>query len=217
MEAKLRAYVESLFEQAPNTRKAYELKEEMIQNLVEKYHGLCDEGKSEEVAYNIAVSSIGDTSELIAGLSGAQAVLSPEEEQRKRRYAGLTALAIGLYIIAVIPIIALSPLGHAILGLVLLLAFVAAATGILVYVSMTKPRYRRAEDTIVEEFKEWKSSKDSRNEVWKSISAALWMLVVIAYLLTSFLTGAWHITWIIFLIGIALEQIAKAVFQLLKK
>ncbi len=116
-----------------------------------------------------------------------------------------------------IPIIALSPLGHAILGLALLLAFVAAATGILVYVSMTKPRYRRAGDTIVEEFKEWKSSKDSRNEVWKSISAALWMLVVIAYLLTSFLTGAWHITWIIFLIGIALEQIAKAVFQLLKK
>ena len=217
MEAKLRAYVESLFEQAPNTRKAYELKEEMIQNLVEKYHGLCDEGKSEEVAYNIAVSSIGDTSELIAGLSGAQATLSPEEEQRKRRYAALTALAIGLYIIAVIPIIALSPLGHAILGLALLLAFVAAATGILVYVSMTRPRYRRAEDTIVEEFKEWKSSKDSRNEVWKSISAALWMLVVIAYLLTSFLTGAWHITWIIFLIGIALEQIAKAVFQLLKK
>lgn len=217
MEAKLRAYVESLFEQAPNTRKAYELKEEMIQNLVEKYHGLCDEGKSEEVAYNIAVSSIGDTSELIAGLSGAQAALTPEEEQRKRRYAALTALAIGLYIIAVIPIIALSPMGYAILGLALMLAFVAAATGILVYVTMTKPRYRRAEDTIVEEFKEWKSSKDSRNEVWKSISAALWMLVVIAYLLTSFLTGAWHITWIIFLIGTALEQIAKAVFQLLKK
>ena len=217
MEAKLRAYVESLFEQAPNTRKAYELKEEMIQNLVEKYHGLCDEGKSEEVAYNIAIGSIGDTSELIAGLSGAQAVLSPEEEQRKRRYAGLTALAIGLYIIAVIPIIALSPMGHAILGLALMLTFVAAATGILVYVSMTRPRYRRAEDTIVEEFKEWKSSKDSRNEVWKSISAALWMLVVIAYLLTSFLTGAWHITWIIFLIGTALEQIVKAVFQLKKK
>lgn len=217
MEAKLRAYVESLFEQAPNTRKAYELKEEMIQNLVEKYHGLCDEGKSEEVAYNIAVSGIGDTSELIAGLSGAQAALTPEEEQRRRRYAILTALAIGLYIIAVIPIIALSPMGYAILGLALMLAFVAAATGILVYVSMTKPRYRRSEDTIVEEFKEWKSSKDSRNEVWRSISAALWMLIVIAYLLTSFLTGAWHITWIIFLIGIALEQIAKAVFQLLKK
>ena len=217
MEAKLRAYVESLFEQAPNTRKAYELKEEMIQNLVEKYHGLCDEGKSEEVAYNIAVSGIGDTSELIAGLSGAQAAFTPEEEQRRRRYAILTALAIGLYIIAVIPIIALSPIGYAILGLALMLAFVAAATGILVYVSMTKPRYRRSEDTIVEEFKEWKSSKDSRNEVWRSISAALWMLIVIAYLLTSFLTGAWHITWIIFLIGIALEQIAKAVFQLLKK
>lgn len=216
MEAKLRAYVESLFEQAPNTRKAYELKEEMLQNLIEKYHDLCDEGKTEEVAYNIVVSSIGDTNELIASLSGVQPALTAEQVKTKRTYACLTALAIGLYILALIPIIALSPMGHAILGVALTLAFIAAASGILVYVSMTKPRYRRVEDTIVEEFKEWKASKESRTEQWRSISAALWMLVVIAYLLISFLTGAWHISWIIFLIGVAVENIIKAVLDLKK-
>ncbi|MEA5060244.1 MAG: permease prefix domain 1-containing protein [Candidatus Pelethousia sp.] len=216
MEAKLRAYVETLFEQAPKTRKAYELKEEMIQNLVEKYHGLCDEGKGQEAAYNIAINSIGDTSELIAGLSETISPLTPEETKLKNRYAGLTALAVVLYIVSLIPLIALSVIGREILGLSIMLAFVAAATGLFIYISMTKPRYRKAEDTMVEEFKEWKSSRDSRNEVLKSISSAMWMLIVVLYFVLSFGTGAWHITWIVFLIGVALQQIIRAIFLLRK-
>lgn len=216
MEAKLRAYVETLFEQAPKTRKAYELKEEMIQNLVEKYHGLCDEGKPQEVAYNIAVSSIGDTSELIAGLSEPIAPLTPEEQKKKNLYAGLTALAVMLYIISVIPMIALSGVGNALLGLALMLLMVAAATGLIIYIAMTKPKYHKTEDTMVEDFKEWKSTKDNRNEVYKSIKSAVWMLTVVSYIIVSFGTGAWHISWVIFLIGIAAEQIVRAVFQLKK-
>ncbi|HWR18674.1 MAG TPA: permease prefix domain 1-containing protein [Clostridia bacterium] len=216
MEAKLRAYVEALFEQAPKTRKAYELKEEMIQNLVEKYHGLCDEGKPEEVAYNIAVSSIGDTSELIAGLSEPMAPLTPEEQKKKNLYAGLTALAVMLYIVSIIPMIALSEMGNDILGLMLMLLMVAVATGLIIYIAMTKPKYRKTEDTMVEEFKEWKSTKDNRSEVFKSVKSAVWMLTVVSYFIISFGTGAWHISWIIFLIGVAAEQIVRAVFQLKK-
>ncbi len=216
MEAKLRAYVETLFEQAPKTRKAYELKEEMIQNLVEKYHGLCDEGKPQEVAYNIAVSSIGDTSELIAGLSEPMAPLTPEEQKKKNLYAGLTALAVMLYIVSIIPLIALSETGREILGLMLMLILVAAATGLIIYISMTKSRYQKTEDTMVEDFKEWKATKDNRNEMFKSVKSALWMLVVVTYFIVSFGTGAWHISWVIFLIGAAVEQIVRAVFQLKK-
>lgn len=216
MEAKLRAYVETLFEQAPHTRKAYELKEEMIQNLVEKYHGLCDEGKTEEAAYNIAINSIGDTGELIARLSGPAAALTPEQEKRKTLYAVLTALAVGFYILAVIPLIALSTIGREVLGLTLMFFLVAIATGLLIYVSMTKPKYYKAGDTMVEEFKEWKASKDNRSEARKSISSALWMLIVVAYFIISFSTGAWHVSWIVFLIGGALEQIVKALFEIKK-
>lgn len=216
MEAKLRAYVEALFEQAPKTRKAYELKEEMIQNLIEKYHGLCDEGKADDVAYNIAISSIGDTSELIAGLSEPMAPLTPEELKKKNLYAGLTALAVVLYIISVIPLIALSVSGNEILGLTIMLSLVAVATGLIIFISMTKPKYHKAEDTMVEDFKEWKYTKDNRNEVLKSINSALWMLTVVAYFVISFGTGAWHISWIIFLIAVAIQQIIRAMFQLKK-
>lgn len=216
MEAKLRAYVETLFEQAPKTRKAYELKEEMISNLVEKYHDLRDEGKSEDVAYNIVVSGIGDTSELIAGLSEPIAPLTPEEQKKKDLYAGLTALAVALYIISVIPLIVLSEIGMEILGLAIMLCMVAGATGLIIFISMTKPKYRKAEDTMVEDFKEWKYTKDNRSEVQKSVNSAIGMLTVVAYIIISFSTNAWHITWVIFLIGLAVKQVVRALFQLKK-
>lgn len=216
MEAKLRAYVEALFEQAPKTRKAYELKEEMIQNLIEKFRDLCAEGKTEDVAYNIAISSIGDTSELIAGLSEPMAALTPEQQKTKNLYAGLTALAVALYIVSVIPLIALSVRGNEILGLAVMLGLVAVATGLIIFISMTKPKYHKVEDTMVEDFKEWKHTKDERNEVLKSVNSAVWMLTVVAYLIVSLGTGAWHITWVIFLIGIAVQQIVRAIFQIKK-
>lgn len=36
-------------------KKAVEVKEEILQNIVDKYHDLVAEGKSEEAAYNIAL------------------------------------------------------------------------------------------------------------------------------------------------------------------
>ncbi|MCE5234665.1 MAG: permease prefix domain 1-containing protein [Clostridiaceae bacterium] len=216
MEAKLRAYVETLFEQAPKTRKAYELKEEMISNLVEKYHDLRDEGKSEDIAYNIVVSGIGDTSELIAGLSEPISALTPEELKKKNLYAGLTALAVALYILSIIPLIMLSVSGMEILGLAIMLCMVAGATGLIIFTSMTKPKYHKTEDTMVEDFKEWKYTKDNRGEVQKSVNSAIGMLTVVAYIVISFSTGAWHITWVIFLIGLAVKQVVRALFQLKK-
>ena len=65
MERKLREYMDRLFSQAKPTRSTVELKEEMLQNLIEKYHDLLAEGKSEEAAYNIAIASVGDISELL--------------------------------------------------------------------------------------------------------------------------------------------------------
>lgn len=50
MENKLRAYMDHLFQDVPNTKKAVEVKEEILQNIVDKYHDLVAEGKSEEAA-----------------------------------------------------------------------------------------------------------------------------------------------------------------------
>ena len=74
MKEKLRAYIESLFLEAPKTKRAYELKEELFANLSAKFDDLVAKGKSEEEAYMAVVSGIGDMDELIRNLkSGAAA------------------------------------------------------------------------------------------------------------------------------------------------
>lgn len=68
MENRIRQHIESLFARGPQTPRAHELKEEMILNVIERYHDLVNGGMAEEEAYRAAISGIGDVSELIAGL-----------------------------------------------------------------------------------------------------------------------------------------------------
>lgn len=47
MENKLKAYVNNLFRDAPATAKAYEVKEEILQNLKDKYNDSCNRRKKQ--------------------------------------------------------------------------------------------------------------------------------------------------------------------------
>lgn len=144
---RLREHVDRLFVDAPPTRKAAELKEEILQNLTDKYNDLVAEGKSTEAAYHIAVASIGDVSQIVGELSGAPAY-TPEQERELKEYfsrkAKTTAIAVALYILSPVPIIMLQNT----LGVLLLLALAAIATALLVYQSINKPVFLAEEGTV---------------------------------------------------------------------
>ena len=74
--------------------------------------------------------------------------------------------------------------------------------------------YDKTEDTMVEEFKEWKGKKDKNKELKKAIDSIIWTLTVIIYLLISFTFGIWYISWIIFLIATLIENIIHLLFKL---
>lgn len=222
MEDKLRAHMDYLFREVPQTHKAVEIKEEILQNLVDKYHDLIKEGKTPEAAYNIAVASVGDLSDLLASLKepgkSSEELNVLEYQQWKKRSAIMVPIAVMLYIISVIPPILISEFfGNDELGAALMFLFIAAATGILIYNSMSKPTYVKQDDTIMEDFKEWKNSQAAEKQALKSIKSALWSIIVVLYLIISFTTGAWGITWIIFLLGGALESVIRAIFDLKKR
>ncbi len=204
MNEKLRAYIDSLFADAPRTRKAEELKEELYADVSAQYDDLTAEGKSEEEAYRIAVASIGDVDELVRGLRRAE----PGEARRKRSAAFISA-AVGLYIVSVVPPIFFGGAGAAMMFII-----IAAATVLLIYNHLSQPRYRRTDDTVVEEFKEWKSGEDDTRRLYHSITAALWPLIVVLYFFLSFFFGAWAYTWLIFLIGVALQNIIKLLLEM---
>ncbi|MCL2436696.1 MAG: permease prefix domain 1-containing protein [Clostridiales bacterium] len=221
MEDKLRRYVESLFEETKPTRKAVELKEEMLQNLNDKYGDLLNEGKTPEAAFNIAIAGIGDVSTLLQQLE--EGFLSDPElerhEKARRKSAMLTAAAVMLYILSVLPILILDGLDiglASLLGVPLFIIMVASATGLLVYNSMTKPKPVREADTMIEEFKEWQSETQEYKQMRRAISSALWTLIVVLYFVISFTTGAWHVSWIIFVVGGLVESLIN-VFVAMRK
>lgn len=218
MEGKLRRYIDSLFEETTPTRKSVELKEEMLQNLEDKYKDLITEGKSPEAAFNIAIASIGDVSALLKNLENDNA--SAPDEKARHRSAMFTAIAVAGYIVSVLPLIILTQLGSIYaetIGLVILFVIAAGATGLLVYNSMTKPRYEKESDTLVEEFRQWQSETHDRRQLRRAISSALWSIIVALYFIISFSTFAWHITWIIFIIGGALESLINVFLSMKKK
>ncbi len=219
MEDKLRSYMDYLFKEVPPSKKAVELKEEILQNLTDKYRDLLSEGKTEEAAYNIAIASVGDISELLESLKeekpDSRQELTDEYRQWKQRSAIFVAVSVALYILCVIPVIISEEVFHnEIAGVCLMFIFVAAATGLLIYNNMSKPRYIKKDDTMMDDFKEWKNQNNERKQAMKSIKSALWSIIVVLYFIISFSTGAWYITWVIFLLGGAVESIIKAIFDL---
>ena len=215
MDEKLRRYIDGLFQDAPQTKNVVELKEEMLQNLIEKYMDLINEGKSEEAAYNIAVAGIGDINELVKDMNTVKntAVMSAQ----KQKSAMLTSVAVMLYILSIVPIlIFLGNPFHFFNGVIGFIVIITFATGILIYNGMTKANYEKVEDTMVEEFRAWKTNRADRRSTRLSVSVALWSMILALYFIISFSSYAWHITWVIFVIGVAVEALIN-IFTSIRK
>jgi hypothetical protein len=214
MESKIRGHLDSLFSEAPPSKRAYELKEEMIQNLTESYNDFVAGGKQPDVAYDLTIASIGDVSELIIDLEESNMKDPVEAQNARKKSALLTSAAIMLYILSPLPLILLGISGNPIVGLIFLFAFVAAATGMLIYNGMSNPKYVRNDDTVVEEFKEWQSEKAGKHSARAQISGAVWSITVALYFIISFAFDCWAVSWIIFIVGIAVQQVIRALIAI---
>lgn len=204
---KLEKYIEYLFENAPDTKEAKEMKEEILSNLMEKYNDLLADGYSESEAYDIAVRGLGDITGLIDKLErpAEKPMFTKEEIMADKRRSGLiTAIAVGLYILCVVPVIILSEFGMETVGVVMMFIMIATATVMLIYNNMT----RLVKDDDEEE------EKEIIPPARKAINTAVSSIALAVYLILSFATGAWHITWLIFIISWAAKQIVKAIFEL---
>ena len=126
-------------------------------------------------------------------------------EGPNKKKALLICISIVLYFAAISFIILGDELLHLNDGLLvsIFLMIIALATGLLVYTCMTMPSNR---DKVEKE--------DKNNPIEKTIIGSLALITTGIYLLISFSTGAWHITWIIFLIFAVIARIIKLIFYL---
>ncbi len=194
----------------PQTKASLELKEELTSNLIEKYNDYLVHGRSESEAYQLVIQHVGDLNELTASLKN-----EPDNSFERRKKSGLLkAIAVGLYILSPMALIGISEVTQGSYGLITMFAFIAVATGLLIYNSTLNKTYEKQDETMMEEFKEWQSKKNNRKESYSLFFSAYWFLVVALYLYISFTTFQWHITWIIFLIATAISKIVEGILAL---
>lgn len=213
MEENLRKYLESLFADAPKTKRTLELREELYLNLKEKYQDLLQKGATEEEAFEIVKRSVGDVDRLIQEINEPDATSKAAMEQRRKKSAFRIAIVVGLYILSPVAIILFGTMGQPIVGLVLMFALIAAATSLMVYNNIMRPKFVKIEDTMVEEFREWKASNAAKAEKKNLYSSIVWPIVVVLYFLISFTTGAWYVTWVIFILGVVVQKLIDAIMS----
>lgn len=213
MNKKITDYVDSLFSDVPGTKTARELRQEILADLSDHFEAHIAEGKSENQAFTEALGDMGDIDALLSTLAPERELKVRIDEYRKKK-AQATSLAVMLYIGGVTLLCALpavsavfsvwNPAKAGITGFILMLVCVAIATGLLVYTKMStpqdiKPFLTRASRT---EF----DTDTPGGRFLAALSKPYWLIVTAVYLLISFLTGAWHITWLVWLIANALWQ-----------
>lgn len=195
MREQLTKYIDLLFAGAED---ADDIKQEILQNTLDRYDDLIAQGKTPESAYSLAISGIGDVSELLGGSKPVSAAPKSPEVQKEPKHARLfRTLAVILFILCPIPVI----LTESILGVCLLLAMVAAGVGLLIFFG---------KDDAQEE-------RDTRSNLHKLLHGITWGAGLALYFWLSFATEAWYITWLIFPIIGFLCSLVNAIFDLNKR
>lgn len=209
MREQLIQYVELLFAGAGDCE---DIKQEILQNTLDRYDDLITEGKVPEAAYRLAITGIGDINEILGNkpqttpvqLHAASGTKPGENDTQRKKL--LRAIAVGLYILCPLPLIILSEMGNDTMGLCGLLAIVAVAT-----VLMILGGKRSREEAEAEQLEE--AEEAAKSPLAKSVSGLIWAVGLAVYFLLSFATMAWHITWVIFPILGAVDKLLTTIIE----
>lgn len=208
MREQLIQYVNLLFAGAPDSD---EMRQEILQNTLDRYDDLLSQGKTPEAAYRLAISGIGDINEILgthpqhSGHSYTQSPhTSQKEEPEDPNSKKLRAIAVAMYILCPTPLFILSELGMETLGLCLTLAIVATATYLI---SLVKKNPTDSSPAM-------QKTASPRQELKNSISTLIWAVGLAVYFVLSFATNAWYITWVLFPMIGCVQGLVKACMDL---
>ena len=208
MREQLIQYVELLFAGAPNST---EIKQEILQNTLDRYDDLVSQGKPVEAAYQLAISGIGDISEIIGQEPAYEAPryeepvyrTAPEETKEDKNKKLNRAIAVAMYILCPVPLFILGNVGSGVMGLCFMFLLIAAATALMIMSGSGKNEDREEPEYV-----------SPKNQTYKAIGSIVSAITLACYLIVSFLTGAWYIAWLIFPIAACVKRLIFACIDL---
>lgn len=195
MREQLIQYVELLFAGA---RDCEDVKQEILQNTLDRYDDLIAEGKVPEAAYRLAITGIGDINEIL-GSQPSHAAPQPNQsgpEVDSDKYRRLQrGIAIACFILCPVPLLLCVVEGQVMIGITMMLVLIAVGTMLMVVSGKDQAQLPRRHSSL-----------------FVSIAMSLlWPLTTIVYFLISFSTGAWHLTWLVFPIAGAISAVIRAI------
>lgn len=206
MRDQLIRYVDLLFAGAPDSE---EIKQEILQNTLDRYDDLTAQGKAPEAAYRLAISGIGDISEILGETAPAKSPAAPAPAVPAKPWkVALRAIAVGLYILSPTPLFVLSEMGMDTVGLCGMLSMVAVATVLMLLGKKSGTKKETAEQSSSS------PSTSPRQELRKSFGSLIWAIGLALYFLLSFATQAWYITWVLFPIIGSVQGLINACIDL---
>lgn len=210
MREQLTQYVNLLF---AGTTDTYDIQQEILQNTLDKYDDLIAQGWTPDAAYRQAISGIGDLNEILGHQTQASAQFpAPQPEANASKRKLLRSIAIALYIICAIPVILFEDSN---LGVCLTLLIAAIATAIIIIAGKDEKKEAIAVNGNGSyPPKGGYSANSPQQKLRKAISSVIWIVGICFYLLISFASGAWFITWLVFLILPAIQGLVNAIFDL---
>lgn len=207
MREQLIQYVNLLF---AGTNDCEDIRQEILQNTLDRYDDLIAEGKAPEAAYRLAITGIGDIHEILGSTALPSGYIVPAAPQKPEKQDSflkkcLRATAVFLYIICLIPLIVLSELGMEIIGFCGTLSIVGIATVLII---LGAKKEAPEADTATTEH------SNPKTELRKSVSSLISAIGLAIYFILSFATNAWYISWVIFPIIGAVQGLVKAIMDL---
>lgn len=128
----------------------------------------------------------------------------PSKEEVKRKRAEVISSSVFTYIVAVaLFIVAIEKINiDEIIIVAIFLCIIAWPTARIIKHFISAPK-----------FEETQKEKEN-NMIKREISSIIGIISTIIYFFVSFTTMAWHISWIVFVIGALIDEIVKLVFLL---
>ncbi len=207
MREQLIQYVKLLFAGASGVE---DIQQEILQNTLDRYDDLISQGKSPEAAYRLAISGIGDINEILGG-EPAQSIphhteqpsyAAPEDVREDQNNKLRRAIAVAMYILCPVPLLLLGNHGDGTAAVSVMFILIAGAT---VLIMLSKGPQEHEE-----------THYSPKQALRKSISTVIWCIGLAVYLLLSFFTNAWFITWLVFPITGCVRRLVNACIDLVE-
>jgi transcriptional regulator with XRE-family HTH domain len=140
------------------------------------------------------------TDELLTGNSN---IVEAKVQDVKSNFARNIAIAVMLYILSIVAIVlCAAEFNQPIIGVSIFFVLIALGTGLLIYNGIYYKKESKDEPTT------------KQRNIIKQVTDIVDAVGLLIYLAVSFMTFAWHITWIIFIIIGIVNQIIKLIFSL---